>query len=146
AYSNVRLDHFVYTRESFRDLRRLVAPAGVVVLFFEPQTAWIKQRLAGLLRDTFSAEPIVFEVRPSTPCLGWGGLLLIGGTPEALAPVRARAQADRPIARLMRASIDDDPDVRPTTDDWPYLYLQGPGIPRYHLLVGLVCLALGLVL
>ena len=33
-----------------------------------------------------------------------------------------------------------------TTDDWPYLYLSGPGLPRYHLLVGLACLGLGLLL
>ena len=39
AYSNVRLDHFVYTRESFADMKRLLAPSGVVVLLFEPQTA-----------------------------------------------------------------------------------------------------------
>ncbi len=28
AYANVRLDHFVYTRESFADMKRLLPPSG----------------------------------------------------------------------------------------------------------------------
>ncbi|MEE8561648.1 MAG: hypothetical protein V3S91_06720, partial [Gemmatimonadota bacterium] len=41
AYSNVRLDHFVYTRESFEDMKGLLGPSGVVVLFFAPEADWI---------------------------------------------------------------------------------------------------------
>ena len=41
AYPNVRLDHFVYTRESFEDMKGLLGPSGVVVLFFAPEADWI---------------------------------------------------------------------------------------------------------
>ncbi len=146
AYSSVRLDHFAYTRESFADVKRLLAPGGVVVLFFEAAKDFIHWRLAGLLRETFGADPLAFEVRPGTPCLGWGGLMLIGGSVEALAPLRVRAEADAGIARLMLAPPEAARRTILTTDDWPYLYLEEPGIPRYHLLVGLTCLALGLTL
>src|SRR6185295_9072173 len=91
AYSNVRLDHFVYTRESLAEVKRLLAPSGVVVVLFEAETPWIADRLAGLLRQTFGEPPLALWLRTTSACLGWGGLLLVGGSSEALAPVRARA-------------------------------------------------------
>jgi SAM-dependent methyltransferase len=146
AYSNVRLDHFVYTRESFEDMKRLLDPSGVVVLFFAPQADWISGRLVRLMTETFGTPPLAAKLESSTVCMGWGGLLLIGGQEEALAPVRARANADPELrARLFDPSVYPS-DVTVTTDDWPYLYLPGPGVPRYHLLIGLACLGLGLAL
>ena len=144
AYANVRLDHFVYTQESFADMKRLLSPTGVVVLLFSPQTEWIAGRLVDLLTRTFGEAPLVMSIRSSSPCLGWGGLLLIGGSPEAVSPVRARAARDPEMSSLLvdRRQIPRDP--YPTTDDWPYLYLPRPSLPRYHMLVALVCLALGL--
>ena len=146
AYANVRLDHFVYTRESLAEVSRLLAPTGVVALLFEAETPWIADRLARLLRDTFDEPPLGLWVRTGSSCLGWGGLLLVGGSKEALAPVRARAAADPVVApRLLRA------DALPyrtavTTDDWPYLYLPRPLLPRYHLVVGVAALAVAFLL
>jgi SAM-dependent methyltransferase len=146
AYTNVRLDHFVYTRESFADMKRMLAPSGVVVLLFEAQTWWIADRLVGLLREAFGGVPLAAWVRSSTLCLGGGGLMLIAGEPSAVERVRRSAEADPPLrARLL------NPEgwqlvTTPTTDDWPYLYLQAPSLPRFHLIVGLACLMLGVLL
>ena len=146
AYANIRLDHFVYTRESFADMKRLLGPAGVVVLFFEPQTAWIAARLVRLLHVTFGHPPLALFVRSSTNCLGWGGLMLIGGSEDVVSAIRARAEADadfRPgVFDIGRLPLNTEV----TTDDWPYLYLPARGLPRYHVLVGLACLLLGVVL
>jgi SAM-dependent methyltransferase len=143
--TNIRLDHFVYTRESFQDIRRILSPNGVVVLYFYAEAPWVGDRLAGLLRDAFGAVPVTLVVRPSRGCLGFGGLLLIGGTDAALAPVRRRLDADPALGALrfrgewpMRTAL--------TTDDWPYLYLRRPSVPTYHLLVGAACLMVGLLL
>jgi hypothetical protein len=146
AYSNVRLDHFVYTRESFEDMKALLEPSGVVVLFFAPEADWISGRLVRLMSETFGTAPLAAKVTSSTVCMGWGGLLLIGGEEEALAPVRARAAADPELGAKLFDPSSEWSNVDMTTDDWPYLYLPGPGIPRYHLLVGLACLGLGLAL
>ena len=96
AYANVRLDHFVYTQESFADVKRLLSPSGVVVLLFAPQTDWIAARLVGLLDETFGEAPLAMRTTSSSPCLGWGGLLLVGGSPEAMA---AREGAGRARSR-----------------------------------------------
>jgi len=145
AYTHVRLDHFVYTRESFADMKRLLAPGGVVVVYFWSEAPWIGDRLARLLRETFGATPVSLFVRPSARCLGHGGLLLIGGTERALEGIRRRASADPEIAPMLLS--DPFPmKAELTTDDWPYLYIRGPSVPSYHLLVAAACLALGLAL
>lgn len=146
AYANVRLDHFVYTRESLADVARLLAPSGVVVLLFEAETPWIADRLAGLLRETFGEPPVALWLRTTSACLGWGGLLLVGGSKEALAPVRARAAADPEVAPRVLNPNAFGFHTRLTTDDWPYLYLPRPALPRYHLVVALVALAVAVLL
>jgi spermidine synthase len=146
AYTNVRLDHFVYTRESLADMKRLLAPGGVVVMFFEAETPWIADRLVGLLTETFGVRPLMAEVRSPTPCLGWGGLMLIAGPPDVLASAKARAAGDPALRSTLLRSDDLPLRTELTTDDWPYLYLAGPSIPPYHLIVAAAALLIGLVL
>lgn len=146
AYANVRLDHFVYTRESLAEMARLLAPSGVVVLLFEAETPWIADRLAGLLRETFGEPPVALWMRTASPCLGWGGLLLVGGSREALAPVRARAAADPEVAPRLLPAAQGVFRTRLTSDDWPYLYLPRPTLPRYHVVVALAAIALAVLL
>ncbi len=145
AYTNIRLDHFVYTRESFEDIRRLLTPEGAVVLYFWSEAPWVGDRLARLLRDSFGEEPLSLLVPASSGCLGHGGLLLVGGRDAALAPIRRKLASDPSLAALgIRWTW---PMKTPaTTDDWPYLYLPGPTVPTYHLLVGMASLVLGIML
>lgn len=145
AYTNIRLDHFVYTRESFADIRRLLTPKGAVVLYFWSEAPWVGDRLARLLRDAFGEEPVSLAVPASSGCLGHGGLLLIGGSPATLGAVRQRIASDPTLAAL-RATWRWPMTTSATTDDWPYLYLPGPTIPTYHLFVGAGCLVLGMML
>jgi len=146
AYTNVRLDHFVYTRESFADVRRLLAPRGVVVLYFWAEAPWIGDRLARLLSETFGAPPLSFLVRPTESCLGHGGLLLIGGPQEALDRVQGRMTADPTLAESQLSPSPWVYKATITTDDWPYLYLERPSVPTYYLLVGMASLLLAGVL
>ena len=72
AYANVRLDHFVYTQESFADMKRLLSPSGVVVLLFAPQTEWITGRLVDLLTRTFGEVPLAVNTTILLPLPGLG--------------------------------------------------------------------------
>jgi hypothetical protein len=75
-----------------------------------------------------------------------GGLLLVGGSSAALAPVEAAVEADPRVLALRIDTSELDHQVEVPTDDWPYLYLPTPTIPRYHLLVGLAAVAAAFVL
>lgn len=147
AYTNVRLDHFVYTQESFAAVRRLMTPDGVLALFFASESPWISLRLAGLMQHTFGATPLVMPTFPETPCMGWGGVLLLGGAPATVARLRARVEADPGLSRYLFPDVSAwVGGVTPSTDDWPYLYLERPSLPPYHLVMGAACLLLGVAL
>jgi SAM-dependent methyltransferase len=146
AYTNIRLDHFVYTRESIADLKALLAPDGVVVLFFGAQgRRWIERRLAQLLEEAFGAAPLALSASAGSLCLGWGGVMLLAGAPGVVDELRRRVESDAALAGRVVRGAEEAP-VEVTTDNWPYLYLESPSLPVYHLLVAGVCLALAFLL
>jgi len=144
AYTNVRLDHFVYTKESFADVKGLLKDDGIVVLFFEPIRPWIVDRLALGLRDTFGTDPLGFRVPMMNQCLGWGGMMMIAGSEAALAKIEQRVAENRDLGNEVTLMSDWEYDSWPITDDWPYLYLEYPSIPSFYLLVAVCCALLGL--
>jgi hypothetical protein len=61
--SNMRIDNYVYTKESFEDAKRLLKPTGVLVLKFEVRAPheWMGQRFFSLLNQIFTHPPITFR-------------------------------------------------------------------------------------
>ncbi len=143
-YSNMRLDNFVYTEESFREARALLAPDGVLFIKFQINHEFVGQRLAEMLARTFGKPPVVF-LAPSSYSTGATCFVI---SPSA--QVETRLAADPRLRQLVaaqpRSFLGSPPgaDVTPvavTTDDWPYLYQQGHWIPGiFYLLSGLVIL------
>ncbi len=143
AMTNTRLDHYVYTRESLARAKSLLADGGILVLTFEPQKLYIADRLAGVLREVFAAEPLCFRLPLSN--YGWGGVMFIAGD---LAGAKEQIAQNPRLAGLIDKSQQETPLSLPyttkiATDDWPYLYLKTPSIPLlYYLLAGLLLLLL----
>jgi SAM-dependent methyltransferase len=134
SYNNLRLDHYVYTRESLEEARRLLAPDGVVILSFGAERSWIADRLATMLRQVFGHDPLVYSVDEIPRQCGGGNLTLVCGNK----PLRLDDVADPSLREFIRAHEVHLPGTtRVTTDDWPYLYLQHAKIPKLHLLVTL---------
>jgi len=125
SYNNLRLDHYVYTRESLQEARRLLAPGGILFINFAAERSWIVDRLFVLMKQTFGHDPLAYLPR------GQGDVALIGFSDatglENLTPT------DRNFVRPHQAQLPQT--TRVTTDDWPYLYLERARIPRLHLLV-----------
>jgi SAM-dependent methyltransferase len=136
SYNNMRLDHYVYTAESFREAKKLLAPDGLMVVNFPAQRTWMADRLFSLLRQTFGHDPFVYsedlfvEKVGHTPTV----TLVIGEHPVSPQMIQNPALRDFVISKEMHPAGN----VRITTDDWPYLYLQKAGIPRLHLIVSAV--------
>jgi SAM-dependent methyltransferase len=138
AYNNLRLDHYVYTAESFREVRRLLAADGIVFINFVAERPWIADRLYALLRDVFGHDPLVYQ-------RVWRKL---NGKPEVWyvlvagkQPVDLNRQADAGVRETLQANVIEMPGTtRETTDDWPYLYLPRASIPKLHLAMSLVIL------
>ena len=140
AYNNLRLDHYVYTLESFREVRRLLADDGVIVLSFAAERPWIADRLYTVVQDAFGHEPLAYGRDDIPRRCGGGGknsVTLVAGN----RPVRVDTVQDPALREFVRRhQLPLRGDTRPTTDDWPYLYLEHPRIPKLHLVTSLAIL------
>jgi len=125
AFSSVRLDNFVYTRESMDAVRRLVVPGGAVVVSFSTRRPWIHDRIVDLLDGALDEKTAVTEV---------GGY--VGGTLYR----NGRATTGRTAGTGGRASAEGR--LVPT-DDWPFLYLRGRTVPEHNLVFVAIALLLG---
>jgi spermidine synthase len=137
-YSNMRLDNFVYTEESFREARSLLAPGGVLFLKFAVSHSFMGRRLAEMLTRTFGKPPVVFFA-PSSYSTDATCFVISPST-----QVEASLAADSRLSNFVAAGHPAFlalPEVAVTTDDWPYLYHQGHWIPGiFYLLSALVIL------
>ena len=131
--SNARLDNFVYTRQSIQAAAGLLRPNGLLVLLFQAQRPYIASRLHNTLQTVFQQTPLVFEVPYSK--WGWGGMAFVVGDPTTL---QSSLKAD-PVLRdfvQMHTMSGANPEIRPTTDSWPYLYIEKPSIPSLFWILG----------
>ncbi len=141
AMTNARLDHYVYTRESISRAKSLLAPGGVMVLSFEAQKPYIADRMARVLRDVFGEDPIAFRMPHSG--YGWGGVLFIAGDLEtARRQITQNPRLNSLIGRLQQAyPLNLKYNTVIATDDWPYIYLEKPGIPILYYFLAMLLLA-----
>ncbi len=123
-FTNTNLDSYVYTRESLEDARRVLAPGGVCAIGFSSVRPFIYARLQRLMAEVFGAPPVR---------VGEDLFLAAREDPEL------RARAERVLAGNLRALEPGDPP--PTTDDWPFFYLESASVPMVFRAV-LVAIAL----
>lgn len=137
ALNNLRLDHYVYTRESFQEARRLLKEDGVLIMNFDATYRWIAGRLSGMLRELFGRAPLAFtEDHSDKYGVPSGATLVCGNQPLTWETVQDPALR----AYLQTHLLTIPEDERPTTDDWPYLYLRHARIPTLHLITTLTIL------
>jgi spermidine synthase len=137
-YSNMRLDNFVYTEESFREARALLAPGGVLFLKFYVSHNFVGQRLAEMLTSTFGKAPVVFRAPSSYATSAVCFAISTSGQVETSLAGDPRL---RQFVDARQPAFLASPEVAVTTDDWPYLYHQGHWIPGiFYLLSALVIL------
>ena len=140
SLTNARLDHYVYTRESFTRVKELLREGGIMTVTFFPLRPFIVDRIAVELLDVFGEKPLAFSF--PFDAHGSAGVVFVTGDLEtARDRIATIPELDR-LNRLARANPVDPPYVTvPATDDWPYLYLSGPRIPvLFVLLAGLLAL------
>jgi spermidine synthase len=128
--SSVRLDSFVYTVDSFRQVKEHLADHGYVAVTFAANP-WIEERLGRMMAEAFGSERVMIYRSAM-------GVTFVAGdvTADQLAKTR-----------LARWNPDPAYEGLPLpTDDWPYIYLRDRRIPAGYwqalLIIGLVCFAL----
>lgn len=117
--SNIRLDGYVHTVESFREAFRLLKQGGLLsVSFFSQTELWLLDRLVKMVRSATDTVPLVY-VRPT------GQVIILAG--KGFVP-------EGPRLFMSSRRIEWTPSGTPeATDDWPYLYLRERFIPSDYL-------------
>jgi spermidine synthase len=140
SFSGVRLESYMFTKESFEAVRDHLSPNGAMVLYNYFREKWLVDRLANTAAQVFGREP-VGHVHQDRAYLA---VMLAGPRAEALAAppalpadVNAYGQPHDPSPAH---PLTRDATVAPATDNWPFLYMQAPALPRHYLA------ALGVVL
>jgi spermidine synthase len=142
SFSGVRLESYMFTRESFEAVRDRLTARGVMVLYNYFREKWLVDRLANTAAEVFGHEPLghVHQDRAYLAVMLAGPRVGELRTPPALPPdVNAYGQPHKPSPA--RALVRD-PDVRPATDDLPFLYMRAPALPQHYLAALAVVLAL----
>jgi len=141
SLTNTRIDHYVYTEESFKEARALLKSDGVLTVTFEVPRVWVRERLRGLLRQAFGVEPLVFENRPDRGVFGWGGEMFV--VSNDMTALQERIARDPSLSAFIAArTIPVGDSVKLITDNWPYLYLKTPHVPMLHLCLSAILVAL----
>jgi SAM-dependent methyltransferase len=128
--ANLRLENYVHTSESVRDARRRLADGGMVAMYYSVFQPWMLPRIFATLRSVFGEGSAMILTRDrflfDTVLLGGQG-------------VAARDEDEATAARFGGGV--------PSTDDWPFMYLERPTIaPVYLKLVATIAaLILGVV-
>ena len=132
AFSGVRLESYMFTEESFRAVRSVLKPDGVLVVYNYFREPWLVDRLANTAAAAFGEEPMV-HVHPAKDQLG---VLVVGprlrtlaAYPEPPSEVTAFNQG-APLAPPVRHQRDRA--IVPATDNWPFLYMKEPHLPSHY--------------
>jgi len=117
--SNVRLDSYVFTAESFALARSRLAPGGILVVSHAVGTAWFVERMRATLAVAFERPPLLVSEQVRHPV----GFVYAAGD---------AVPTGKPVAA----------DALVLTDDWPFVYLRARSIPNEYLVaMGLMAVA-----
>jgi SAM-dependent methyltransferase len=145
SFTSVRLESYMFTEESFRAVRDRLKPNGVLVVYNYFRERWLVDRLANTAAVAFGSEPRVHVHEEH----GFLGVLMVGpglGKVAAWPPVPDRVAAyNHPDVESRGVALARDAAVVPATDDWPFLYMRGPHVPRHYLWALALVMAVSLV-
>jgi hypothetical protein len=108
--SSVRIDTYVYTKESFEKAQSLLNPGGLLTVWFATTAPHTKDRLFHTLKAATGAEPVMLSMMGTTFLAGDS---IRNGTLK--------------IPDLYKPLVDHNEPAaggRFLTDDWPYLYVR----------------------
>lgn len=137
--TNVQLDNFLYTKESLNDIHKVLKEDGILFISFDVRRDWIGNRIYGSILNAFEIEPIIISMQGDPPIYGWGGVFyIVSKNKEYLNTV---IESNDELAEFIEArKTKFNVPKKLLSDDWPYLYLESPRIPRIHWILSSILL------
>jgi SAM-dependent methyltransferase len=162
SYANIRLESYLFTKQALDDVRRVLKPNGVFIMYNFFRQGWIVERLAAMMETEFGCRPMVlslpYQEKLRENMLD-GFTIMISGCnspiPAAFAKYKNFWLDPAPPRNLNIDGFTVDPAASPahpdgfqriaptlmpppgktieTSDDWPFLYLHGRLVPDFTL-------------
>ena len=133
SLSSLRLDNFIFTKESVVSAKNRLNPGGGIAINFFATKPWLFQRHLATLSDAMGMMPLMYGSPEN------GEVLLVAGDnfdSNGSLGVTNYVPVKAPFNSL---------DVEPTSDDWPFLFLEKREIPLHYLLPLLTIFALAFI-
>jgi spermidine synthase len=121
--SSIRLESFLFTKESFESARERLNDGGVLALYNFYRSPYVVERIARTLEEVFGHRPVIVNDEES-------GITVIAIGEELVGSSEPVVQDDAPIP----------------TDDWPFLYLRDRSFPSLYIYLVLSIWAASLLL
>ncbi len=136
--SSVRLDNYLYTRESISAATKHLSARGIASLSFATQPDWLRARLYQMVKEEGGGELLAFNTSfdaPNAILIIWGPGL--AGCAEELSKKYSDILAE-PSSLMTPVEIP--------TDDWPFLYQRARNLPVVSLSTLLLVLVISALL
>ena len=121
SLSSVRLDNFVFTKESVMSALNKLQPDGGIAINFFVTKPWLMMRHWNTLNEVTGMDSLIYSGPAQESIILTGNLFDRYKSPGITDYV--------PLYVLDKSLI-----VEPTTDDWPFLFLEKRGIPFHYIL------------
>jgi len=118
GHTNLRLDNYIYTTECFRDAREVLEPGGMLAAYYSVFKPWFLGRIYSTVASAFPGALQMHRLPDN---------YLFNTTIIAAKDVPAFT-SDPEVDRQYKTAI-------PSTDNWPYIYLEYPVISNLYLQV-----------
>jgi hypothetical protein len=94
GYSNLRLESYMFTKESFADVKRVLKPDGMAAIYNFFRQGWLVARLREMMRDVFGTDPVVLTAPPRDEMKldvfdAYGFTAFFAGSAARMDPIRA---------------------------------------------------------
>lgn len=134
--SNIRLDNYMYTLESFQSIRERLKPDGRLILYHMSINPLFGYKIFLALNQAFGKEPRVNYQKPHRLF----NFTFVAGGDDPLSP-EFPSWFKLPEQSQLGRGAHTFP-----TDDWPYLHLILPEIPGHYWQAGGIIVAFSLLL
>jgi hypothetical protein len=133
SLSSIRIDNFVFTKESVQTVRNLLNMGGGIAINFFAIKPWLSQRHLNVLEEVMGQAPLAFASPVNQEVILLAGDLFDGK--------RELGMTDYRSLRLPFTATN----VESTSDDWPFLFLEQRGIPFHYLSPLLIICVLSII-
>lgn len=123
SMSTLRLDNYVYTMESFEEIKQHLKDNGSVAVLMGIPRPWVGNRIYQLLEKVFKFTSVYYTENPF-------GIFCFLGSMNPINPINMMPQE----VKKMDTKMLQEPVVL-STDNWPYFYMVNKSIPNTYLQV-----------